>query len=89
MLKDRILATLLLQGKQSQFMAAVQKYAQGGKRIPRHFQEAMIMWSPEPENVDKAVFDSYMDFRRDMFTISQQELIEKYRNTAFIYLSQE
>lgn len=89
MLKDRILATFLLQGKQTQFMAAVQKYAQGGKRIPRHFQEAMIMWSPEPENVDKAIFDSYMDFRRDMFTISQQELIEKYRNTAFIYLSQE
>lgn len=86
---DRLLATLLLRRQREAFLQAVQRFQGDDARIPAHFQEAMLFWGVRPARPDAAVLDRYQAFNRDVVTLPDAQLIERYKNSAFLYLSQE
>lgn len=86
---DRLLATLLLRRQREAFLQAVQNFMQEEERLPRHFQEAMLFWGARPANPDQAVLDRYQAFCQDVMALPDDVLIDRYKDTAFLYLSQE
>lgn len=87
---DRVMATCLLRNNSVQFLAAYARFSSSYSRIPRHFQEAALVFGGmEASPVEETVRERYVAFRRDAVQLSQQELIGRYKNTAFLYLSQE
>ena len=87
--QDRLLATLLLKRQRESFLQAMDSLGDRYDRIPRHFQEALLFWGVRPANVDPQVLSSYQNFCQDALTLSGPALIERYKGTAFLYLSQE
>lgn len=86
---DRLLATLLLRRQKEAFLQAMQSFTATDGRIPSHFQEAMLFWGARPANPDPAILERYQDFCQDVMVLSGPALIERYKGTAFLYLSQE
>lgn len=89
MSRDRLLATLLLRRQEQAFLQAMENLGPTYDRIPRHFQEAMLFWGVRFENPDMQVLERYQMFCQDVLVLPPQALIERYKNTAFLYLSQE
>ena len=83
---DRTLATILLRGNPAQFRSVLERLGPSYKRIPRHFQEAMVFYGIRSGNVDASVVERYSAFVEDLQFLTDEQLIERYRDTAFIYL---
>ena len=87
--QDRLLATLLLKRQRESFLQAMNTLEGRYSRIPRHFQEALLFWGARPANMDPKVLASYQAFCQDIMSLPAPALIERYKGTAFLYLSQE
>ena len=83
---DRILATLLLRANPTQLRSALERLGPSYERIPRHFQEAMVFYGIRSGQVDEAVINRYSAFLEDLQLLRDEDLIRRYRDTAFIYL---
>ena len=84
---DRTLATLLLRGNVTQLRSALERLAPSYERIPRHFQEAMVFYGVRSGRVDASVIERYSAFQMDLQVLTDEALAERYRDTAFLYLS--
>lgn len=83
---DRMLATLLLRNDRTRFRSAIERLSASYERIPRHFQEAMVMYGIRSSGVDASVIERYSAFRMDLLSLPDEELVERYKNTSFLYL---
>jgi hypothetical protein len=83
---DRTLATILLRGNPAQFRSVLERLGPSYERIPKHFQEAMVFYGIRSGNVDASVVERYSTFVEDLQFLTDEQLIERYRDTAFIYL---
>lgn len=83
---DRTLATILLRGNPAQFRSVLERLGPSYERIPKHFQEAMVFYGIRSGNVDASVVERYSAFVEDLQFLTDEQLIERYRDTAFIYL---
>ncbi len=83
---DRTLATILLRGNPAQLRSVLERLGPSYERIPKHFQEAMVFYGIRSGNVDASVVERYSAFVEDLQLLTDEQLIERYRDTAFIYL---
>lgn len=83
---DRTLATILLRANPTQLRSALETLGPSYERIPRHFQEAMVFYGIRSGAVDASVIERYSEFVTDLQVLSEEALIERYRDTAFLYL---
>ncbi len=83
---DRTLATILLRGNPAQLRSVLERLGPSYERIPRHFQEAIVFYGIRSGNVDASVVERYSAFVEDLQLLTDEQLIERYRDTAFIYL---
>ena len=83
---DRTLATLLLRGNEAQLRSGLEQMAPSYEHIPRHFQEAMMVLGIRSGAVDESLIERYSVFQMDLQRLPEEELVKRYRNTAFLYL---
>ena len=83
---DRTLATLLLRGNEAQLRSGLEQMAPSYEHIPRHFQEAMLVLGIRSGAVDESLIERYSVFQMDLQRLPEEELVKRYRNTAFLYL---
>ena len=83
---DRVLATILLRANPTQLRGALEQLGPAYERIPKHFQEAMVFFGIRSGRVDEAVIQRYSAFMEDLQLLPDDQLIERYRNSAFLYL---
>ena len=86
---DRLLATLLLKNNAAQFISALERMNFADGKIPVLYQEALLVWTQDPDRVDRAVLERYMDYRRDVLQLTPDALLERYKGTAFLYISSQ
>ena len=56
--------------------------------MPVLYQEALLVWTQDPDRVDRSIMDRYMEYRRDVLQLTPEVLMDRYKGTAFLYLSQ-
>ena len=85
---DRLLATLLLRKNAAQFISALERMNFADGEMPVLYQEALLVWTQDPDRVDRSVMERYMEYRRDVLQLTPDVLMDRYKGTAFLYLSQ-
>lgn len=83
---DRTLATLLLRGNEAQLRSGLEQMVPSYERIPKHFQEAMMVLGIRSGAVDESLIERYSVFQMDLQRLPEEDLVRRYRNTAFLYL---
>ena len=71
---------------EAQIRSALEELGPSYERVPKHFQEAMVFYGIRTGPVDDAVIQRYSAFIEDLQLLPDDQLIERYRNSAFLYL---
>lgn len=83
--RERVLCTLLLQRNLDGFTESLDRLTDRGARLPRHYQEALLLAGTSPERVDPQLSELFTRFQADLTTLSAEQLRRRYGTTYWFY----
>ncbi|MBQ6244824.1 MAG: hypothetical protein IJK55_08950 [Bacteroidales bacterium] len=82
---ERVLCTLLLRRNLDGFWESLDRLTDRSARLPRHYQEALLLAGAAQERVDPQLAEQYSRFQADFASLSAKQLHKRYGTTYWFY----
>ena len=82
---ERVLATFILRQDLPSFSSVMGMVLDSYDKVPRHFQEAMMLAGMDSDKITKEVREMFENFMMDAMMSSQEKMEQKYHGTAFLH----